>query len=204
MPSGRPDWFGTIVAAGKYNSTFLPMAVDVNGNMIGLMKGDDSGTLRTLAVDGSGIMKANLSVQDLDFLTVRPAYGEAKRVRGDVAVAIGDTEVLLTVNGRGVILGGEVQWEQTVESAVSVNCQIFTEETQMAKDDIESLWRYAKRSGVDGPIFLGRYEPTIMRYAICFSPGTTFETKLEIKQQNSSHAATITFYTTLYYALVPS
>ena len=81
MPSGRPDWFGTIVSAGKYDTQFIPIAVDASGALVALLKGAsvisgevdvnqldgvrevqgaNGGGLVTFAVDASGALVALL------------------------------------------------------------------------------------------------------------------------------------------------
>jgi len=203
MASGRPDWFGTIVAAGKYDTTYIPIALDVNGFITATMKGAHDSVLKTIAVDSDGIMKANLSVQDLDFLTVRPAYGEAVRVLGNASIALGNIETLITVTGRGVILGGTIYWVQTSDDPDAIHGHIYCEETLACDDSPEVLHDFNKYRGCDNPMFLARWIPSTYSYGIGLSPGTTFETKLEIKGQNNAHA-TLTVYAVLYYALVPT
>lgn len=202
MSSGRPDWFGTIVSAGKYDTQMIPIAVDETGAILALMKGLYDTALKTIAVDSAGVMKANLTTQDLDFLTVRPAYGEAIRKIGQCEVSVGQTKAMITVTGRGVILGGTILWAQTSENPDAVYGEIWTEETLACSDNPEVLHRFNKYRGCDNPLYLGRWEPSTYKYGIGLSPGTTFETKLEIKAQNAQHA-TLTVNAMLYYALVP-
>lgn len=203
MASGRPDWFGTIVAAGKYDSTFIPIALDEDGFITATMKGAYDSALKTIAVGSSGVMKANLSAQDLDFLTVRPAYGEAVRLLGNASISLGNTETLVTVNGRGVILGGNIYWTQTAHNDDAVWGLIYCEEALACWEAPKTLLRFNKYRGGDDMMFIGRMEPSTYKYAIGLSPGTTFETKLEIKAQNAAHA-TLSVYCALRYALVPS
>ena len=202
MASGRPDWFGTIVAAGKYDTEYKAIELDESGAILALMKGAYDSVLKTIAVDSTGVMKANLTTQDLDFLTVRPAYGEAVRVLGNASIALGNIETLIAVTGRGVILGGTIYWTQTSDDPDAIHGHIYTEETLACDDTPEILHRFNKYRGCDNPMYLARYEPSTYKYGIGLSPGTTFETKLEIKGQNNAHL-TLTVYAVLNYALVP-
>ena len=46
------------IMSGKFGSQFIPIAVDVDGNMIGVFKGDYGGILKTLATDSEGRLLA--------------------------------------------------------------------------------------------------------------------------------------------------
>lgn len=246
MPSGRPDWFGTIVSAGKYDDTYIAIAVDIYGNLIGLMKGDDdgilrtialdsggrivsvirdptsdqyiavdsagnitatmkgdySGTLKTIAVDSTGIMKANLSAQDLDFLTVRPAYGQAQVESGSKNVNASTTESAFTITGRGVILSGYVYWAGPAIQRNAV-VQLWVDDVNIynAKPGDMHSWHIFDPS--DAPITLTRFDDDNFWYKVSFRPITTFESKLEVKFENIYAGMAMTFYYNLIYALVP-
>jgi len=49
-----PDWSKAAIMRGKYGTTFIPLAVDEDGNVIGVFKGLYAGELKTLAVDEYG------------------------------------------------------------------------------------------------------------------------------------------------------
>ena len=134
---------------------------------------------------------------------MRPAYGEAVRKLGNVEVSVGQTKAMITVTGRGVILGGTIYWTQTSENPDAVYGEIWTEQVLACTDNPEVLHRFNKYRGCDNPLYLARWEPSTYKYGIGLSPGATFETKLEIKAQNAQHA-TLTVYAVLYYALVPA
>lgn len=108
MASGRPDWYSSIAMHGKHLTDYVCVAVDAAGNMLGIMQGWDGAALQPIAVDGAGVMKANLVLQDLSFLTVRPAYGSAIRVADGIAVPDSVETELWLVNHQGALIDGIV------------------------------------------------------------------------------------------------
>ncbi len=202
MASGRPDWFGTIVSAGKYNSTYIAIAVDASGNIVGLMKGDDDGTLRTIAVDGSGIMKANLSAQDLNFLTVRPAYGEAKYAAGTETVPNNTETSLVTVTDQGVTYGGVIYWDSGVTDSKIMYGRLYTDDVLSFTMQIDFMRLNGLTRPGSAPMYAARVDPTNMTYAIGISPGTTFESKLELRVVHAAGLSIDVSYQ-LIYAVTP-
>jgi len=55
MATGFPDWLRAMALLGKHGDDYVVLAVDENGQLYALVKGeDDTGTLHTLAVDDEG------------------------------------------------------------------------------------------------------------------------------------------------------
>ena len=201
MPSGRPDWFGTIVAAGQYDTQMIAIGVDVSGNIIAVMKGDYSDVLKTIAVDANGIMKANLSVQDLDFLTVRPAYGEAVEAHGTEAISASSTETLKTVTGRGVVIGGWFSFG-IGQTHKSIECGIKTEGTVVQQEAASVLNGRKHYTPGCQPLYLSLYDDIGFDYCVGISKGLTFETSFDMFVKNP-YAFETTVIWFLFYALVP-
>lgn len=201
MTSGRPDWFGTIVSAGKYDSTFLPIAVDVSGNLLALIKGDFSGALKTIAVDEDGILKANLSVQDLAYQTVRPAYSEAIRSFGNKSITAGDTVSILTVSGQGIIIGGATSWGFGSTGSALI-LKITTDGTILVSLSGSQLNGRQWYHPGDQPLNLTLYDNDNFDYCASILGGLTFESSFELSAQNPyGYDITVTYH--LYHALVP-
>lgn len=188
---------------GENDGGLITIAVDGAGNIISVMKGDFSGALKTIAVDTDGIMKANLSAQALDFLTVRPSYGESVRKAGYEETVVEDEEAtLITVAGRGAILGGQIRWSMVVDAPGALFGRVYTENSLVCNTSVLDLYNYNIREGNKWPLFVAQYDPTSLTYSIGISPGTTFETDLDIKVYNDG-AETLEVWAELFYALVP-
>lgn len=201
MPSGRPDWFGTIVAAGKYGDTYLPIALDVDGFITATMKGVYDAVLKTIAVDSDGIMKANLSVQDLDFLTVRPAYGQVRRGTGSVSITADSTETIATITGKGLVIGGWFRWAGA-SSEASIAPIIKCDEVVVEQLAANVLNTYQQYPSTANPLYLIKYDDTYFSYIVGICPGLTFETSFEMAANNPYAAAHSIAYH-VFYALVP-
>jgi len=180
MASGRPDYFGTIVAAGKYDDAYTPIALDVDGFITATMKGAYDAGLKTIAVDSSGIMKANLSAQDLDFLTVRPAYGAVDDDIDGKLIADATESVIFTKSGRGVLVGGVVRWwggsskaRLRVKVVIDTNsiCAVYT-------DDL--MDRHITKPNIL-PTYVIKYDEVNYAYVVGISPGITFESSFAIQ-----------------------
>lgn len=202
MPSGRPDWFGTIVSAGKYDDTYVPIAVDVNGAILALMKGTYGETVKTIAVDSDGVMKANLTTQDLDFLSVRPVYGEAAIAASSQTVAASSSHTAVDVDGRGAILCGQIRWEGTASrKAGQINLKIDGSSFDTVRPG--TIVDYDYFGPLDGPMFLRRYDDDNFRYAVGLTPHITFESNLTIELVNPYGALDIDYVWEIVYMLVP-
>lgn len=201
MPTGRPDWFGTIVAAGKYDTTFIPIGLDESGAILALMKGAYGSFLKTIAVDENSVMKANLSVQDLDFLTVRPAYGKSIRATNTIACDAEDTTILKTIEGRGVIIAGFFRWSHTA-SAKDLYCVLKIDDTVLDGESPLTLVNFEGYNPGFMPMYLVEYDEYDCHYNVAISPLLTFETSVEISVINPyAFGLSVLYY--IFYALVP-
>jgi len=54
MASGRPDWYSSVAMHGKHLNDYITVAVDADGNMLGIMQGEGPGGLDTIALDAGG------------------------------------------------------------------------------------------------------------------------------------------------------
>lgn len=203
MPSGRPDWFGTIVAAGKYDTTYIPIALDVDGFITATMKGkyDTDALLKTIAVDSAGVMKANISVQDLDYMTVRPGYGGADGYGAPITVPTAMLTTLKTVTGRGVIYPSYVRWTAAA-SRRAVETHLYVDGVSLFVHTAEHL--YTRQVFAPGrlPLYVIEYDDDNFSYAVGIQSGITFESELSIKAYHS-YGADQDVDIGLTYALVP-
>lgn len=187
---------------GAYGEVLKDIAVDTNGNIIAMMKGEYSGALKTIALDTNGIMKANLSVQDLDFLTVRPAYGNAC-LEGDSKICPdGDVTTLETISGRGVTCGGWCAWSSGNDVS-GVVVQILVDGNLLAYSSAASLYALGITKPDVSPTFLTKYiENTVNSYTVGIDIGITFESSYVVKISNSTgFDVTVGYF--LFYALTP-
>uniref|UniRef100_A0A6H1ZNT6 Uncharacterized protein n=1 Tax=viral metagenome TaxID=1070528 RepID=A0A6H1ZNT6_9ZZZZ len=91
MASGRPDWYSSVAMHGKHNNDYITVNVDELGNMLAKIQGLFGATLKTIAVDTNGIMKANLAVQDLDYLNI-------------LSEGVGDVIATSNYGGNGIVV----------------------------------------------------------------------------------------------------
>lgn len=203
MPSGRPDWFGTIVSAGKYDDTYVPIAVDVSGAILALMKGAHDSVLKTIAVDSDGIMKANLSVQDLDFLTVRPAYGAAEVEAGSQAISYSTTYTVVSISGRGVIYFGWI-FTPGATAANQETMEVWVDGVKVLSSDMLTIYQNEMFTPGSGLLYVVGWDREHTRYRVCFTPGLTFEATFELKIKGSYLGITPDYSWNVIYALIPS
>ena len=114
MASGKPDYHNDSIISGKHLATFVPVGVDVNGNMLAIMQGDFGGVPQTIAVDAAGRMIANLGAQDISVLVTTNIQGD---IRTDLCVygflGAGSYDVV-DVTGNGTLIGGYVTHDTAI------------------------------------------------------------------------------------------
>lgn len=224
MARGTVDYWGGIQIGGVYDTTQLPVATDAQGNLFTLlkghhnttptvvaldsggnifavMKGDYDDVLKTIAVDSSGIMKANLSVQDLDFLTVRPAYGGAAIKQTQKSVPSGELTTIHTISGRGIVYGTMVEWYSTASRRDS-QFVVYADGEAIAGDWASALNNLGFYAGADSPIVLIKYDDDNFQYVVGVKSGITFETSMAFKMLQN-YGSDQTYACTTVYALVP-
>lgn len=54
MASGKPDYYNSSAIHGLYAGTMVTIAVDADGNMLGILQGEHAGALKKIALDAGG------------------------------------------------------------------------------------------------------------------------------------------------------
>ena len=182
---------------------YRTVSLDPNGNLIALMKGLDGVTLRTIAVDASGVMKANLSAQSFDFLRVRPVYGESQMAdSGYITIHDGVWTSVFSATGRGAILGGHVSMVGGAAMA-NMNIRIQVEGVTLAShryDEMDGLQLY---NDPQLPVSLLEYDPVSPYGIIRIGSNLTFETSVDVSSYQSSGTDKLV-RGVIYYSLVPT
>lgn len=198
----RPDWCGQVLIKGMYGTTLTPIAVDVLGNLLALIQGNHLGTPTTIQTDGNGVMLANLYAQDLNYLKVRPIYGQ-HRIGDGPDVHVDDTTWtdVLTLTGKGSILQGYFYFYEAFDPAL----QWFRFSIDGTSFNLLNVaGAYTKTSfGLSAtPFYSVAYDPVNNIFLTGIRGPINFETSLVVQAYQSSgslkHA-----YAYLYYALVP-
>lgn len=192
-----------IITPNPNAGNLMDLAVDENGMLLAKMTGEYAGLpARTIAVDKDGVMKANLSAQDLNWLTIRPAYGEAKQFADGKSCPAGQETQILSVSGRGVTYGGYLKWISALETG-DMDLRMYIDDVLLFTATFTTL----KDDGFDkygfSPIAMIAYDPDAsFKYVAGISREITFETSLALKVYNPGASAQ-DVAGKLYYALVP-
>lgn len=202
MASGRPDWYGSMTMHGKYGDAYKPINVDEEGNLLALMTGLLEGVYTPIAVDDEGIMRANLVLQDLPAMTVRPYYTEALIYRIIVNADALDIKQLVRKTGKGIVLAGGIRASDPglVENdmpMLAIDDVILQNHTFKFLHD-EKCWHPG-----DTLMHLTGYDVQGNRHCkIALQPGITFETSISLLYEEVNDN-TPSIYVELAYALVP-
>jgi len=97
MPTGRPDWFGTIVSAGKHDSKYIPIAVTKDGVILAVMRGEYDELPVPIAVDEDGVMQAILTI------------GVVGVEDSSQVINAGAEITAFTITGKGSVYGGNIR-----------------------------------------------------------------------------------------------
>lgn len=203
MGFDKPDWYTSVILHGWDGTDHLPILVDDKGNLLALMRGSHGLGYKTIEVDDDGAMRANLFVQDLDFLTVRPAYGQAQSKVDSKLCGATATTTLETIPGRGVILGGGVQWGHLHDDLENMELRIDVDGSKLISLSAYELFWWAINKPQMEPIYITRYKPVApTSFRLEINMGLTFETSIAFKVVNY-YASAYDAYYWIYYALVP-
>jgi len=190
MASGRPDWYSSVSMHGKFDDKYIAIAVDTLGHMLAKMQGEKADeTLKTIAVDNDGIMKANLAVQALPTLKTRPRYGDVHYV----AITrdhpgIETYTIPLGVAGQGYVLGGYLRHFDAV-SHKTCSVELIVDGETYAKLTFGALNEYVLNNMYRNPIYEIKYDDTGFEYIIGFPYGWTFESTFVVKVYEAVGAA---------------
>jgi len=201
MATGRQDWSISALVKGLYGTTLVPLGLTADGYMVALIMGDYAGALKTVATDADGLLLTNISKQGLDFLRVRPVYGELKRAFAIVSVpGTNVNTTLVSVAGRGALLGGIINWAAGAGGVG--NIVMYVDGAEIVDCSVGWLNNFLIGPTVDFPICVVKYDATTPEYVVGIKGGTTFEQSLII-QAHQATGSPITFTLYAYYALVP-
>ena len=198
------DAEGNIIARmkGFDGSDLRDVKVDSSGYMLSKMLGQYNSDFKVIAVDSNGVMKANLSAQDLQYLKVRPTYGQFRWLYVGYVLAVNNAETTIhSISGRGAITGGNIVCNYGL-SITSLYLRIYIDGTLSYQELFEDILnRYPTRTVLPLPSVLFAI-PKQCNWIISYGVGMTFETSLEIKIYNTS-GVNVPFNSQLYYTLTP-
>ena len=186
---------------GSYGGALKDVAVDPDGLILAAIKGDYEGTLKTVAVTDVGVLKTDFFSQSLDFLRVRPVYGQARRVSGSTVVPSGAGRTRLTlIGGRGATIGGYVYWYggSLAQGAVELKC----DGAILADIGPYYAWFFNLHRNASYPLYALKCEYINQMYAMGVREGVTFEESFELSAGQST-GGDVSFLWQLMYSLVP-
>lgn len=143
MPSGRPDWFGTIVSAGKYDSQYVPIAVSEDGVILAIMRGEYDDLPVPIAVDEDGVMQAILTI------------GVVGIESSSVSINATTEVTVFTITGKGSIYGGNI-WaaEGPAQSGKAATITILLDGVDLGSQEANNMIEYGETGGQGFPLTL--------------------------------------------------
>jgi hypothetical protein len=198
----RPDWHAQVLIKGQYGATLVPVGVDDLGNLLAVIKGDFAGVLKTVAVDTDGLLLTNISRQGLDWLRVRPMYGQHKSLdSGTVSVNDQAWTTILSVSGQGTILSGWFMFFEGAQIAGQA-IRIKIDGVTFISDDISSLFIRTMPFMIFDPVYALRWNETDLEATVGIAGPLNFETSFSIEGWQKTGGA-VNSRALIYYALVP-
>ncbi len=198
----RPDWHAQVLIKGAYGTTLVPVGVDDLGNLLAVIKGDYSGTLIPVAVDATGVMKVNLTFQDLSYLKVRPVYGQRRFDSfGDTLASSAAWTDVFSITGRGAVLSGWIGFT----AGFNANCQYYAMDVDGAtivETTPDVLYTDNLIQKNDYPLSSLYYDPVGKTFTLMIGTAITFESSFVLAAHQDSGSPQW-FGSEIYYALVP-
>lgn len=165
---------------GSFGGLLKDIAVDTTGHMITLIQGDGVGGLQTVKVDATGHLLTDISKQGLDFLTVRPAYGGARRKEGDLPIPTDRETEIAEIEGRGIIYGGSI-WIHAGDDRKNTSIVIYADGAYLQSGTYGAMFERGLYPGTLNLLVVNEYDPVNFRYSVFFPIPFTFETGISIR-----------------------
>ncbi len=187
---------------GAFGGALKDVAVNTDGNLLAIIQGLYGATLKTIAVDANGVMKANLAVQDLNFLKFRPVYGDIRSVKNtSIAINPASWSDALNVAGKGAVFGGFFRLSGALACNQGKVRAIVDGVTNESSVFTNMLLFNQNLSGL-GFFWMQEYDDVNFSYTVGIQTPITFESTCVISMYNPDGSNRVVSYE-IVYALVP-
>ena len=200
--SDRPDWHAQTLIKGSYGGTLIPIAVDAAGNLLALIQGDYLGTPITVQTDVNGLIKVNLTVQDLNYMKMRPVYGQRRFDSfGDTLASSSAWTDVFSIAGRGAVIGGWIGFT----AGFNANAQYYAMDVDGAtivENSPDVFYTDNLIHDANYPLSSLYYDPVGKTFILMIGTAITFETSFVLAAHQDSGSPQY-LGSEIYYALVP-
>lgn len=131
---------------------------------------------------------------------IRPSYGGGKQTTIETEVDAGESTILSTITGKGMLYGGVMLFEYTSTQKNSIPV-LAVDGKKLCAIKYATLNKYKIYGGRTYPVVLTIYDDVNFIYGVAFSYGITFETELGISYIEL-HDTTPTVYCNIIYTLL--
>lgn len=131
---------------------------------------------------------------------IRPKYGKPQHMPFIGTVYKGQYNDLFTITGKGVIYGGfiYVYGESSQKDSI---VHPYIDEDQYSNITFEEFLALNLCTVYSAPLYLTEFDDVNSKYTLCFSPGITFEKKIQLKYlEDTGDDAVCAIH--LFYALI--
>ena len=207
MASGRPDWYSSVAMHGKFVEVgevdrYITVGVDEDGNMLGMMHGSLGGVRTPILVSAGGVMQADLVLQSLPAMTIRPFYTESKYFYDIEPINPNETKEVFRITGEGIILGGFCTTLEADYHDASV-WYIVIDDVEFSVCSLTGLQNAQAYQPTVSPLYIINDQPTNDRFHLGIMPGLTFEESFVVRVRNDVGEVADSFLVQAYYALRP-
>lgn len=187
-----------IIRPNENEGSLSDILTDKDGMLQAKMCSYYAGILRPIAIDQNGIMKANLSVQDLDRLVVRTSHGACASSYDSDSYDAGSTTTI-SLSGQGILLGGFVG-VLGVASRSGSYVTLTIDGTALQTLSFTYLNSWGLNNMYAAPVYSLKFDDTNFYYCVGLPYGYTFESSVTVKIYLLEGSATVT--SLLLYATV--
>lgn len=131
---------------------------------------------------------------------IRPKYGKPQHMPFIGVVHRGETEDFFTIKGKGVIYGGYIHVYGDTSQKDSV-VHPYIDDDQYSNRTFEGFLARNLTTVYSAPLYLKEFDEVNYKYTLCFSPGITFEKKIQIRYVEDTGDDAVCLID-LFYALI--
>lgn len=199
MASGHPDYYDGIVSYGEYAGLPKVLAVDSSGNLVTLIKANDTGTLRTVTCDAAGNLQISLIASSANVASLL-TIGNVLQAVGDDVTPINQAQQTLVLNSfKCNVLHFSLNAIDTSGNDISGDlCQVIYDFPAVVGYSFSKLLDFNMVNPIVGLPFLTKYDTVNKSFSIQMNGPIAVNSSFKVVYTPTHFATTLLNYSCIY------